>query len=348
MNAAELKAHFYKRFTGESGIVTFARAGLPCSLLGYINTEHMPSIGCAASMSVRAAARRIGSGTVVITSTETDACRSYPINGGMGTDTVSVFLSRARGINGMQILSDNAIPECFNIETPYTAAIAHTVLELSKYGKPRDELCAALCSQKGRLNEYLTVFASDKGYAVYAYNAAARRLPLPMTGYKLIISAPKKNAPPVKPKVADRAYMNIKELYPHITSFADVSPQMLDVAAPRLRPKEIRLAAKHLTDECRRVSDGIKALTRCDIKAFARLMNESYYSQRRICAQKDERVVLADELTRSEGVIGARMFEQGVIAVADEDMCDEVIKAARFVYESEFGEQPVFCVADVI
>ena len=350
MNTAELKSHFYKRFIGENGRMTLSEAGLPCSLLGYINTDHMPSIGCALSMSVKIIARKIGSGTVVVTSTETDMCRAYTIDNCDGRDRISVFLNRARGfdINGSQLLCDNSVPGCFDSNSAYTAAVAKALLELTKRGVPRPETIAALCAQRDELNEYLTTFASQKGYCVYAQNGSAREMPLPMTGYKFLLINTRKGNSPLSTRLINRTYMLMKELYPHITSFADVSPEMLDIAAPRLRPKEVRLCAKHLSDECRRVSDGAKALVRCDIKVFTDLMRESFYSQKRICPRNDENVFLADELLREEGVLGARMCEQGIIAIIDENRCDEIIKSLRFAYETEFGAPPVFCIADGI
>ena len=350
MNTAELKSHFYKRFIGENGRVTLSEAGLPCALLGYTNTDHMPSIGCALSMSVRTIARKIGSGTVAITSTETDMCRSYTIDNCDGRDRISVFLNRARSfhINGTQILFDNGIPGCFDLNSAYTSAIAKSLLELSQRGVPRAETCAALCAQRDEMNEYLTVFESQKGYSVYAQYGSARLLPMPMTGYKFLVINARQSRPPVSTRLINRTYMLMKELYPHITSFADVSPEMLDIAAPRLRPKELRLCAKHMADECRRVSDGARALTRCDIRAFAELMSESYYSQKRICPRNDENIFLSDELLRTEGILGARMCEHGIIAIVDENKCDEVIKSVKFAYESEFGAPPIFCIADGI
>ena len=350
MNATELKSHFYKRFIGENGRVTLSEAGLPCSLLGYLSTDHMPSIGCALSMSVKIIARKIGSGTVVITSTETDMCRAYNIDNCDGRDRISVFLNRARdfNINGSQLLCDNAIPGCFDSNSAYTAAVAKALLDLTKRGVPREETCAALCAQRDEMNEYLTTFSSRKGYGVYAQNGSVRELPLPMTGYKFLLLNSRKGEPPVNAKLMSRTYMLIKELYPHITSFADISPEMLNIAAPRLRSKEVRLCAKHAADECRRVNSGIRALVRCDIKAFTELMCESYYSQKRLYARNDENVFLTDELLRTDGVLGARLCEHGIIAIVDEESCDEIIKSVKFAYEAEFGAPPVFCIADGI
>ena len=348
MNTVELKSHFYKRFIGENGKMTLSEAGLPCSLLGYTSTDHMPSIGCALSMSVKMIARKIGSGTVIVTSTATDMCRTYTIDNCDGRDRISLFLNRSRDfhISGSQLLYDNGIPTCFNPNSAYTAAAAKALLELSKRGLPRPETCAALCAQRDEMNEYLTVFASQKGYCVYAQNDSARIMPLPMTGYKFILTTSRQSRPPLNPRIMSRTYMLLKELYPHITSFADVSPEMLDIAAPRLRPVELRVCARHMADECRRVHSGVNALTRCNIKTFAELMRESYYSQKQMCPRNDEHTFLADELLREEGVHGARMCEQGVIAIVDEEMCDGIIKSVKFAYETEFGRPPVFCVAD--
>ena len=348
MNTTELKSHFYKRFIGENGRMTLSEAGLPCSLLGYINTDHMPAIGCALSMSVNIIARKIGSGTVVITSTETDIRRAYHIDNCDGRDRISLFLNRARDfhINGSQMLCDNGIPDCFDPSSAYTASVAKALLELSKRGLPRPQTCAALCAQKDEMNEYLTVFTSQKGYCVHAHSGAANILPLPMTGYKFILTTAREGSLPLTRRIITRTYMLLKELYPHITSFSDVSPEMLDIAAPRLRPKELRLCARHMSDECRRVSAGVRALTRCDIKAFGELMRESCYSQKRICPDNNERVFLADELLGEDGVLGARMCEHGVIAIVDENKCDRIIKSIKFAYETEFGYPPVFCVAD--
>lgn len=348
MNATELKTHFYKRFAGEHGRVVMSEAGLSSSLLGYICTDRMPSISCAMSMSVRIIARKIGSRAVTVTSTSTDMCRAYSIDTSDERDRISSFLYHARefGINGAQLLCDNNIPYCFDPHTAYTAAAAKALFELSKKGKPRNEICAMLCARKNEINKYLSVFSSKKGYAVYTREGAARTLPLPMTGYKFLLINVKDVSAPVSVRTIEKAYNMLRELYPHISSFADVTPEMLDIAAPRLKSHEVRTCARHMSNECHRVRRGVRALTRCNLREFGEIMNESCMAQKRLCAYNDARVFLADELLTTEGIAGTRMCENGVLAIVSEDICDSVIRNLRFSYETEFGYPPVFCVAD--
>lgn len=348
MNTTELKTHFYKRFSGEHGKVTLSQAGLPCSLMGYICTDKAPSLGCSLSMRVNIIARRIGSQSVTITSTASDMCRAYSIEHCDGRDRISSFLRHAHefGISGAQLLCDNNIPYCFDPHTAYTAAVAKALLELSRKGMPRPEICAMLCAHVNELNEYSTIFSSKKGYCVYSREGASRTLPLPMTGYKFILINVKDAAPPVSSRIIEKAYTLLKELYPHITSFADVTGEMLDIAAPRLKSHEVRMCARHMSSECRRIRGSVHALTKCNLKDFAMLMSESCLSQKRLCAYNDARVFLADELLSTEGILGVRMCESGVLAIAAEENCNSIIRNLRFSYETEFGCPPVFCVAD--
>lgn len=347
MNSTELKTHFYKRFSGEHGKMVFSQAGLPCSLLGYINTDHTSAISTSLSMRIRVIAREIGSRSITITSTFTDMRRIYRIDMSDGRDRISEFLLRANAckLKGSEILYDSTIPDFYDPHIAYTAAIANAVFDVSGLEKLPCEKMAELCAQRNEKNAYLTVFGHREGYAVCAKDGSIKNLPLPMQGYKFIIASVREKYISLSQKSIDKTFMMLKELFPHISSFGDIDDDMLKIASQSFKSHSVNMLTRHLRSESRRVIEGEKALLGCNTGKFAACMRESFLSQKHLCDYNDTRVFLGDKFLAHESVIGARICENGIIAIVKEEECDDIIRDVRFDYEREFGYPPLFCVA---
>lgn len=346
MNSTELKSHFYKRFSGEHGRMVVSRSGLPCSLLGYINTDHINAISLSLSMQIRLIARLVGSRSVTITSTSTDMRRIYRIDNSDGRDRISAFLMRANAykLKGCEILHDSTIPNFYDPHIAYTAAVANAIFDVSDIKIPSSDTMAYLCAEKNETNAYLTVFSYKKGYGVYIDKGTAKNIPLPMTGYKLILSSVKEKYTILTEKSIDKAFMTLRELFPHISSFSDLDDEMLLSASNRFNSHRMQMLSRHLKSESRRVRTGDTALSACNTEKLGEIMKESFLSQKHLCDYNDTRVFLGDKFLSQIGVIGARICEYGIIAIVEEEKCDDVIRDVRFDYEREFGYPPVFCV----
>ncbi|MCD8390923.1 MAG: hypothetical protein LUD03_03685 [Firmicutes bacterium] len=349
MNNAELKTHFYKRFNSEGSTLVFAQSGLPVALMGRLDFDVMPSISCCLSMRVRAIVGRIGSRSVTITSTGSDMRRVYELDRADSRDRISRVIKRAEGLNllGAELLTDSNIPPAFDPHITYTSAVCKAILEISGCAVPDAER-ARLCAADNEKSAYITEFVSESGYCVYNNGVKFMRLPLPMTGCKFIIAAVKETSGLLSSKNIQKTYAALKKIFPHIASFDDITDEMLETSALILKSYSMKTCARHLVSECKRTKAAARLLRGCNIKGFAELMNESFLSQKHLCADNDPGVFLCDELYAQNGVLGVRMCEQGVIALVREENCDSILTDVSMTYEREFGSPPVLCVADTV
>ena len=285
MNSTELKSHFYKRFSGEHGMMVFSQAGLPCSLLGYINTDHTCAISTALSMRIRLIARAIGSRSITITSTSTDMQRIYRIDSSDNRDRISSFLQRASRykLKGSEILYDSTIPDFYDPHIAYTAAVINAVFDVSKVKRPPYGEMVNLCADRNERNAYSTEFCHREGYAVCVDNDSVRNIPLPMTGYKFVTVSVREKHTSLSQKSIDKTFMELKELFPHISSFSDIDDDMLQKAAHNFKSHSVNMLLRHLKSESKRVKDGERALSACNTEKFAEIMKESFLSQKHLC-----------------------------------------------------------------
>lgn len=350
MNSTELKTHFYKRFNSEGSTLVFKQIGMPVSLMGRLNFDGMPSIACRLSMRIRVVGCKTAGNSITVTSTKTDMRRVYELNGADSRDRISHFIKRAKGLKlcGGDLLVDSTIPPVFDPHITYTAAVCSTIMELAGNDAPPAEICAEMCALKDEYASYAAAFGADKGYSVYTDGLKYMRLPLPMTGYRFIIAAVKEPPGLLSGKNIIKTYNALKKLYPHITSFSDINDDMLTTASPLLKSYSAKTCARYLVSECERTKEAAAMLKICNIKKFADIMNSSFLAQKHLCTDNDPRVFLCDELYSKPGIIGARICERGIIAIAEEDVCDSAAASASADYEAEFGYPPVFCIADSI
>lgn len=348
MNSTELQSHFYKRFNAADAPIALSRSGLPVSLMGRLDLDTFPSIGCRLSMCIRAAGCAVGGRAVTITSTKTDMRRVYDLDRADSRDRISAFLKRAEGraLNGCELLIDSTIPDVIDPHTTYTAAVCKTVFRLSHDNMPSPLECADLCASKNDRSAYVTEFAAEKGYCVYTDGSRFTRLPLPMTGYRFIIAAEKEPPGLLSLKTMQKTFSAFKRVFPHITSFSEITNEMLDTAA--IKSYSVKTCARYIVSECERARAAAQSLKSCSLRLFAEQMNRSFLAQKHLCADNDPRVFLCDALYSRHGIIGARICEHGVMAIIDDDYCDEAVAAVSAEYEAEFGKEPILCIADSI
>lgn len=350
MNSTELKAHFYKRFFGVSGKLVFERAGYPVSLLGYAMSDYTDCIGAGLSMGVSVMARSTGARDITITSTSTDLCKKYPVKSKNAKDRISVFLNRAAGykLKGGEMLADNGILAAYNSDISYSAAVASAAFKISGIASPSVVKLTELLAGENEKNAYLILFGSEKGYCARTRGYGAVKLPLPMTGYKFILASPNRRTLPMTSDSIKRAYRKIREIYPHISSFSELTEEMLLYAAPKINSKETERLVRHLIEENLRINEAEAALSGCRIKKLAEIMSGSFYSQKRILPYDNSCVFLCDLMLKTDGIIGARICDGGVIAIADTEACSWAAKMIKTSFEREFSKAPLICVADGI
>jgi len=122
----------------------------------------------------------------------------------------------------------------------------------------------------------------------------------------------------------------------------DVDPKVYAAFGRRL-PPDLRRRAKHFFTEMERVSLGAEAWRQGDLKGFGRLVNASGESSMvNYECGTTPLATMADLLRSRDGVFGTRFSGGGFggtcIALAERDMCEEIIESVSRSYASAHPE----------
>ncbi len=345
MNNTDLKTMFYKRYDSVTTRLIASSAGFAAPLIGYLCSDSMAAIGTALSMRTDVMARKTGDMAITVTSASCDMRRRYSLIRPDGRDRVSEFLRRSAsyGLSGGQMLFSSSIPHNFDPHIPYTAAILKAAFAISDIPLPGLPYLTELCAKRNERNFYNTIFSEQKGFCTYCDLHSVKRLPLPMTGFKFVFADARVKPAPFSEHTMERIYLKLKSIYPGIRAFSDVSENMISCGC--LKPDMLPLA-RHLISEHKRIIKAAGYLSAYNLKRFATVMTESFYSQKRILHHGDSRVFICDLLLGISGIIGVRICGNSVIAIADESVCDYAANTLVTSFTEEFGHEPIVCITD--
>lgn len=351
MNLPELKKDFYKRFDPSDNFLHFTSNGLLCDLLGHSCVENAPSLTCALSMRVQMSARRLGSNMINIQDVSSAQAFSYTFGSpsellrGENERTAKLINRLMKyNINGAQILYECSIPEFLPKKEVFFVTLAQSIMKVS--GAEADILETADMAGGGEnINQYIGILAAKKGFCSLISSGTPKSLPLPLSGYKLLSAhcteKDKDRSEPIK-----KIFEQIRRLYPHIGSIADITPEMFNAVSSYAKDKTALKYMYHLVNENARIKNAVKALGHCDIKTLFREMKLSQKSIERFWNIGSEHIFLADCCREAEGVAAVRSWKNGVIMIAENDKIDHAVKMIRTSFESNIGYRPTFCVSD--
>lgn len=353
MNLTELKQDFYKRFNASDNFLHFTSNGIFCTLLGCTETEYTPALGCTLSMGVKMFSRRLDGRLISLQENKSNKSFSYIFGSssenlhGDGREYVSLFRRlEPLGLSGTQVLFEYSVPEFLPRREIFFLTLVQA-LEKSSDIELEPLNTAALASLDGKLNIYLGILYSKKGYCTLVSSGTPKNFPLPLTGYK-ILSVHCTQRQRTRSKQINYAFEHVRRLFPHITSIADITPEMLTMTAPNIKSRQALRYMCHLADENTRIKTAYEALKHCNSNELFRQMKLSQASMERYWDLDNEHIFLANCCKPLEGVKAVRAWENGIAVIADENMIDHIINIVRHEFENNIGYQPSFCVSDII
>ena len=185
---------------------------------------------------------------------------------------------------------------------------------------------ARICQQAeveyiGLKSGLMDQFASTHGIAGHALHFDTRSLewqPIPLPPDTLIVIADTglrrsltNSAYNDRYAACKQAVTLLKPVMPGIRALRDVTPEELTLHA-RLLPEKIYKRARHVVDECDRVSQAVKLLKRGDVSSFGQLMFAGHTSLRDLyevsCPELDQLVEIASSIP---GCLGSRLTGAG-------------------------------------
>ncbi len=341
MNLTDLKQDFYKRFNVSSAFLSYSRMGLLCPLLGEVSIERCPSLACSLSMKVQVYARRLEGDMIKLQSTKNNLCVIFRFGGRLPSQHPSLFemldKMHGYGVGGAEIFFDSSIPQFFGCERELKAAVFDVMQKIYNVSVP-----VSVCG--GFSSPYSALLDLRKGYCIS--EPEGNRLPLPLTGCKLLIVQTAKTDKTPRARYIEKAYMRLKRIYPHIHSFADLSPDKLEYYRSVIRNKTALNYVRHIVDENERIKAASEGLHKCSINALVSQINMSEQSMEKLWNPDKQHVFLARKTMSIEGVLCARIWKNGIIALISDDDLDNAIRGITREFEAAAGYKPFICVAD--
>lgn len=349
----ELKEAFYKRYNSSDNYLHFTSNGLLCTLLGHCELENTPSLTCTLSMRVQMFARALDGGMIKLQSSTEDKCLVYifgtpaELFRGGDKETVKVIqMLDEKKIRGAQILYDCSIPKFLSKKEAFSISLIQSLMKVS--GIDADALeTAALSSCSESVVPYLATVSAKSGYCTLLSSGIPKNYPLPLSGYK-ILSAHCTEKERDRSKPVRTAFDNIRRIYPHIGSAADITPEMFNSAKASIKDKTALRYMYHLINENTRIKAVTAALKRCDTRTLFREMNNSQKSMERFWDIGSEHTYLARCALGLDGIAAVRCWKNGIVAIIEEDKIDHAIGLIRQEFESNIGYQPTFCVSETV
>lgn len=347
MNRTELQSDFYKRYGVSKNRLVFSKAGLLCTLLGHSEIENSEFMSCTLSMCVKTAGRMLASNAVNLENTQTGICSviqtaDIASHNKHLYDIVQKF-GHIRPF-GAEILYDSSIPEFLPHNIALRISVLNTLLKIADTEMPPAQK-VQLCAHSHNPAPYIAVMNSRHGWCSSVRGLECTNFPLPLTGYKILIVQSRTAKPDNHAAVTATAFKKLRHIYPHVTSFNDITSDMLDYARTKLKNPEIKYA-RHIISENERIILAKAVLKMCRIKDFAKLVNDSQKSIERLWGCEGEHTFLVNKICENPSCLCARKWRNGIFAIVEDGSEDGIINILRHDFNSRCGYFPHFCIAD--
>ncbi len=339
LNLAELKEDFYKRFSSSDQFLIYSRMGMPCSLLGDVETEYCPSLSCCLSMRAQVYGRRLNGDAIRFQSSANNDCIVFHPGDVVKKEYRDLFSTVEKmynyGVRGADLFADCSVPKRLNPDRVIKAAVFDTLSRLYEIVLPTD-----LCDKNAK--QYEAILSAKKGYAYFR----GHNIPLPLTGYKIMIVQGDKQDKFPRARHIKNGFLSLKKLYPHINSLSDVTTELLESSKKAVHDKETLNLLRHFADENGRIKRAAAGLKKCDLEPLFIEINMSEQSQERLCQLEKQHIFIARIALDTDGVLCARVWKNGIFAIVREEKVDYVIRNINYEFEKKEGCQPHICIAD--
>lgn len=342
MNSVDLQLDFYRRFNDAASrlVITESRYMLP--LLGTPHLSGSKFIGCSLSMGVRAAARRLNSGMILIENTKSSIGESYNINELFRSDTAAdrkiLSLFKKTGFNGAQILYDCDIPQGYDYQPALRCAMLKAIISMNAPLPPAPEDAEVIHGDSPEL--YKAMIGSRRGWCTYADKTSVVNYPLPMTGLLVLTICTRHALPMPRLSAVAKELRQVRREHPLVTTYSDIEPDML-IGGDYLN-------LRHIAFENERINEACRVLKACNIDKFTAIVNDSSESAAQCLYMSAEQKFLTRQLVKTEGCKCAHPFESGVYAIIDERLADYIIRRAGSKFEDRFGYKPPSALSSTI
>ncbi len=199
--------------------------------------------------------------------------------------------------------------------------------------------------------------AKDQALFLNCHTLEHKRVPLVISGYKLVIINTGKPRGLAESKYNERvaecqlAVSYLSRIQP-VSRLGELSFMQFFKMQDRIPDELIRKRARHVVSEDQRVLNAVACLQKGDLGQFGALMNASHESLRdNYEVTGIELDTLVEEAQKINGVLGARMTGAGfggcTVNLVKEDIADQFVERVGIQYKNKTGLTPSFYFAEV-
>ncbi|MGN0182143.1 MAG: hypothetical protein ACI4DP_07015 [Candidatus Ornithomonoglobus sp.] len=265
--SVELKSDFYTRFGETTGELCFERVGIPCVIMDSGSHALAFALGCG----VRAYGRGYGD-VLRILNDRSNVCDVHFMKSGKGAQIL--YSADVPGLPGMKDTTVFAVEKLL-----YRMGIAE---RQSMAGS-----AAAICDRYG-----------SGGWCAFASYDGIKEIPLPLTGYNVIL-------------IRIRRTKNKK-----------IPRDMIE---------------QYCAEEKERIIAAAQGLKRCRISVLFDMVNESEKAYEYLVEPPESSRAAVKIAMSVDGVKAAKICDNGVICFTEKDKTDSVIHAVSKEYEKKTG-----------
>jgi len=278
------------------------------------------------------------------------------------------FLEKGLPVGGMELLFYGDIPNnaglssSASIEVVTAFAVNHLLnggldlLDLVKMSQQAEhEFAGVNCG----IMDQFAVGMGKANHAIFlnCSNLEYKLVPVPLSGYKLVISNTNKPRSLADSKYNERvaecqlAVAFLAERF-HISKLGDLGFPQFFKAQEIIPDKVVRKRARHVISENQRVLASVSSLLKGDLPQFGVLMNASHDSLRdNYEVTGFELDTLVEEARKISGVLGSRMTGAGfggcTVSLVREDVIPVFIEKVGKEYKAKTGLTADFYIAEI-
>lgn len=368
----------FKEFFGEQADAVYSASGRVNLIGEYVDYCGGKVLPASLSLKCRVAVRKNGTNLMRIGATTIDKRAEIDLDhtenykdlswGSYQAGVVDELKKAGYNLVGCDILYDCTVPFGSGLSSSAAIEVA-TAYALAKLGGNKiDKVELAVLSQRAE-NNYCGVncgimdqFASANGKknnAVLLDCATLdyKHIPLDLKNYVLVLSNCNKPHNLRESNYNERrfevetALKILQEGGLKVENLAQVKPWELEPFKDKLGEVVYR-RAKHVTTECLRVEDSVKALKTGDLDKFGELLYQSHYSLKNDYEVTGKELdALVEGAEQQSCCIGSRMTGAGfggcTVSLIEKDMADEFIKNVGEYYRTKIGYDASFYVAEI-
>ncbi len=334
-NIEVLKKDFYNRFGVSKNKLYEQKCGIVYTLLGFLDIYGARSLNCVMSPYVYAIGRRLDGNKLEI---ENSSSSNEML---LNISDYTTYTSQ----NGAQILFDTDNCDCFNYALPSKVCATKLLMKINGISAYDCKTVARqICSNEG-VGECVTLLNEKKGYCTNIEGEDFKLLPLPLSGYKVIVAYADELKYDFDYNIVKKAKEYIKINLPDITHLCKISVRDFNRTAANINEKNVFNFLKFISDENERIENVVTALNECKINPLFDAINKSSMQMYELLNIKAYKECVYNSLLKLSYARAFKFINNKIIVIVDDENVDFTINELCNIFNNEYSIRLKFIIS---